>query len=143
MVRYHNSFGSPDSNINPQTSEPFSEEEYEQTKIVDFRTIINFQINDCRRILNNVASPEIAEMLKEAVETFESLLSFIWDDGYRKKLDELNQQNALTLKLMSTTEKQQRRYELEKVYYRKKFELLLNKATRKGFTLARDVKDVI
>jgi hypothetical protein len=124
-----------------QQAEPYGEDEYEYARIIDYRAILNTQINDIRRVLNMTVERLNIDTLQCAIDTFESLLSPYDDKKYVADLEALDKKDTAFQKSLNEKEKKQRELDLKRTYYRYKFELLLAKATRRGFTMTKDIRD--
>ena len=118
--------------------EPFTEEEYEQTKLVDFKFLLTLQMNDCRKILNQAITPPAIDILKDMVDCFESLMSAFTDDKYKEATRDLAAKHECYFKTLNQKARFEQELILKKQFYRKKFEMLVALATRKGFTVMKD-----
>jgi hypothetical protein len=118
--------------------EPFTEEEYEQTKLVDFKFLLTLQMNDCRKILNQAITAPAIDILKDMVDCFESLMNAFTDEKYGDAIKNLVTKHESYLKTLNNKARFEQELILKKQFYRKKFEMLVALATRKGFTVMKD-----
>jgi len=125
--------------VEKQELTPFTEDEFEHTRLVDFKFVLTLQMNDCRKVLNMPITPEATAALVECVNTFDSLLKDFRDDKYRKFMYQLEISHDAHWNKLSQTEKDINHHMLKKHFYRNKYEALIALATRQGLTVMKDV----
>lgn len=129
--------------VNPVQSIDPELDRYERT--IDFKDQINHQISICRQYLNQAITKNTIDMAMEAINTLRSLLIY-WverDATYKKDWKEAEDKRNGILKALNKSEAEEKELTMNKELARKKFELLLNLATKKGFTVMKSSKAYI
>ena len=107
--------------------------------IVDFRFLINNQIDDSRKILTTASTEEQMNRAEQAVDVLEAMLVDALDDKYRDKLKLVKETHGQAKKLMKKKQYETNHLQLRFMYILRKWELLIESAGRKGFTIKKAV----
>lgn len=115
---------------------------------INYRTIINIQVNDCRNAFRIVpVTKRSVEFARMNVELFESLMVNYKDEGYAQQLklliDAHKAKIARFKKEYGDNAYMINKHNLDYNYARKKFELVLKLASRRGFTQMKETTDFI
>lgn len=108
-------------------------------KVVDYRFLINEQINDCRRALTVAAFKSELDQTERAVDVLEAMLIESQDKKYKERLTKLVKSHNNNLSGLTTDAIKKQGFNLRHVFILQKFELLISLATRIGFTYVKEV----
>jgi hypothetical protein len=114
-------------------------------ELMNFKFIINLQINDCRRKLALVRTVDDAEIAQYMVDMLESLLVIKLDKKYETAKFELNDIFKFKVNKLNTaqTKDPHTMMVLKKDFSMAQFRLLMELSARTGLTTVREVEEEI
>lgn len=120
-------------------------EELLSTKIIDYRGQVNAQIGACRIFLTVADTDNQLDQSAAAIDVLEALLvrQTKIDSDYRTKMEALRARHVKEFSKLSRKNQRLKEFSYKKKFLTSKLSLLINIATKKGYTYNEEVEDVI